>query len=161
VAADASPSMLAYSRERLARAGIPPERVRFLRCDAGSLPFAAASFDLYASSFLFDLLPEPELWRAIEEMERVLAPGGTAVLATMTTDLSGLPLFSRVVSRWLVRAYANPVWRALFSGYAPHCRPIDLSRRLRGRPALDLEATSTSRVAGFPVRIHRVRRRHG
>jgi ubiquinone/menaquinone biosynthesis C-methylase UbiE len=43
------------------------------------LPWKEDTFDLYVSSYLFDLLPEAELRQALKEMERVLVPDGYAI----------------------------------------------------------------------------------
>jgi len=49
----------------------------------GSLPFADASFDLVTCNMVFEHLPDP---RAIlQEMSRVLAPGGTLMVHTPNT----------------------------------------------------------------------------
>lgn len=44
-------------------------------CDAQSLPFADGQFDHVFCMAVLHLIPEP--WRAIDEMLRVLSPGGT------------------------------------------------------------------------------------
>ncbi len=48
--------------------------------DAGALPFAAASIDLIISSEMLEHLPQPEC--AIQELARVVSPGGVVVLTT-------------------------------------------------------------------------------
>jgi ubiquinone/menaquinone biosynthesis C-methylase UbiE len=168
VAADVSPAMLRASCERLERRGLLSHRIRFERCAATNLPFADGAFDLYASSYLFDLLGPSELTAALGEMERVLAPGGRALLVTMTTEVDGSSAAGDALRRCMNALYAlgyergrwNAVWRFLFAGYAPHCRPVALGSRLRGLGSLDVESTALSQVAGFPVRIYRLRKRH-
>ena len=57
-----------------------PERVDFWCCDATALPFADASVDTATSLNLVDCVPSPTLH--LQELHRVLAPGGHATLAT-------------------------------------------------------------------------------
>ncbi len=169
VAADRSRVMLRNAAEHLARRRLPASRVRFDVCDATRLPYGDASFDLYASTYLFDLLSDRESRLALREMERVLSPGGRAILLTMTTEVGGSASPVRVGFRCLNELYRlgyergrwNPVWRFLFAGYAPHCRPIALGARLRDCASLEVESTCLSHVAGFPARIYRLRKRHG
>ena len=120
------------------------------------------------SSYLFDLLPEAELGQAIDEMERVLVPDGYAILITMTTELDDVPWPTQIFYRLMNALYClgyedgrwNPIWRFLFSGYAPHCRPIALGKYLRKSDSLVLAYTKVSRVTLFPVRIYYVRKAH-
>lgn len=74
VAVDLTEVAVEVASERAAREGL--DRVRFEVADAESLPFADGSFDLVYS---FGVLHHtPRIERAVAEVRRVLAPGGTA-----------------------------------------------------------------------------------
>jgi demethylmenaquinone methyltransferase/2-methoxy-6-polyprenyl-1,4-benzoquinol methylase len=51
--------------------------------DARRLPFADQAFDRLFCSYMLDLLPEPDLKRAVEELARVIRPGGLLALVSM------------------------------------------------------------------------------
>ena len=169
VAVDLSRQMLENSRSYLSKHGQLTERIVFKQADCQSLPWEENTFDLYVSSYLFDLLPEQELRNALKEMERVLVPDGYAILITMTTELNGLPLYKKIFYRIMNEIYCigyqngrwNPIWRFLFAGYAPHCRPITLGSYLRELDNMAMAYTKLSRVSLFPVRIYYVRKTHG
>lgn len=71
-AVDLSPGMAAAARARLPGLGVAAG-------DAEALPFRAGAFDLVVSTSTFQWLPRLE--PALAETRRVLAPGGTLVLA--------------------------------------------------------------------------------
>ena len=73
VGIDLSAEMLAAARARAVRAGLAP-RVEFQPMDAEALAFGDRSFDAVVS--LFALLHFPNPRSAVEEMFRVLWPGG-------------------------------------------------------------------------------------
>ena len=73
VGLDASRTML----EQAARESNPPN-VRYVRADAAALPFPDASFDAVCCFAALYFIEEP--LRAIDEMVRVLAPGGRIAL---------------------------------------------------------------------------------
>lgn len=98
-AVDLSEQMLSNAQSYLARHRQLASRLRFRKADCMALPWPNGSFDLYVSSYLFDLLPEEELRHAIREMERVLVPDGYAILITMTTELQGVSRVVRAVYR--------------------------------------------------------------
>ncbi|MDH3986335.1 MAG: class I SAM-dependent methyltransferase, partial [Gammaproteobacteria bacterium] len=144
-------------------------RTSFRQADCRTLPWEDNTFDLYVSSYLFDLLPETELRQALREMERILVPDGYAILVTMTTELDDIPWVSRTFYKLMNECYClgyhkgrwNPIWRFLFAGYAPHCRPITLASYLRDLDNMVMTYTKVSRVSLFPVRIYYVRKSHG
>jgi SAM-dependent methyltransferase len=72
---DAAPAMLARAvRETLAG------NVAYVRADAERLPFRPASFDAICCFAALHLLADP--WAALDEIGRVLAPGGRLALLT-------------------------------------------------------------------------------
>lgn len=168
VAIDLSQNMLDQSRSRLQRTDRLFPFVSFQRSDCRSLPLEDASCDLYVSSYLFDMLPAGELPDALSEMERVLKPGGQALVSTMTLELHGLPWLLRHGARFANAVYNagyrhgrwNGIWSALFSGYAPHCRPISLGAHIHEKTDLRMEFSMLSRVTLLPVRICYLRKPH-
>ncbi len=72
VSLDISPALARIARRRAQTLAIS--------ADACRAPFAAGSFDLIISSEMLEHLPEPE--RGIQEIARLLAPGGIAILTT-------------------------------------------------------------------------------
>lgn len=71
VATDLSPRMVDLARER---------GVHALVADVQALPFADAEFDLAIAAWM--LYHVPDLARGLDEIARVLEPGGTLVVAT-------------------------------------------------------------------------------
>ena len=78
VAADLSPAMLRRARERAAERGLA--EIEFVRAEAGDLPLEDSSADLFLSYWGLHCFPDPRA--AIEEIGRVLRPGGRLVGAS-------------------------------------------------------------------------------
>jgi ubiquinone/menaquinone biosynthesis C-methylase UbiE len=74
---DASPEMVAYATRRTRR--LP--NCRFQAGAAESLPFPDGHFDVVVSSFVIHHLPEDGQLPALQEMRRVLRPGGSVLVA--------------------------------------------------------------------------------
>ena len=168
VAVDLSLQMLENAREYLVKHNLISEQVTFKQADCKQLPYDDQMFDLYISSYLLDLLAEEELYLALREMERVLEPGGQAILVTMTTELDEVwwpkRIFYRLMNEFYCLGYRhgrwNRIWKSLCAGYAPHCRPIALGNYLRDFPSLAIEYSKVSHVSLFPVRIYYVRKQY-
>jgi len=166
-AVDRSPQMISAARSYLKKKNLLSSRISFVRSDCQRLPYADGTFDLYISSYLFDLLNNEEIEAALREMERVLSPNGHAILITMTTEISDVRAPVRFLWRITNELYClgyyrgrwNGIWKFLFAGYAPHCRPIELGRYLKRAPSLVIEYTKVSHVSMFPVRIYYVGKR--
>lgn len=73
IALDLSNTMLRLARTRLQRAGLR-DRAVLVRANAQRLPIEDASIDAVSACAGLHLFPDPD--RAIEEMRRVLRPGG-------------------------------------------------------------------------------------
>jgi ubiquinone/menaquinone biosynthesis C-methylase UbiE len=167
-AVDLSRQMLNNAKAYAIKHNLFSERITFERGDCKALPHKDESFDLYISSYLFDLLSDDEIMRAINEMERVLMLDGHAILITMTTEISDIWWPRRIYSRIMNELYClgyyrgrwNFIWKFLFADYAPHCRPIGLGSYLRRFPSLAIEYTKITHVSLFPVRIYYVRKSH-
>jgi len=168
-AVDLSPQMIAAAKNYLMKKNLLSSSPFFVRSDCRHLPYSDGTFDLYVSTYLLDLLNDEEIKYTVKEMERVLAPQGHAILITMTTELDDVRWPIRFLCRITNELYClgydrgrwNRIWRFLFAGYAPHCRPIALGKYLKLVPSLRIEYTKVSHVSLFPVRIYYVGKSHG
>jgi ubiquinone/menaquinone biosynthesis C-methylase UbiE len=79
---DVSHTMVELAHANAADAGV---QVDFRQGNASAMPFADDSFDLLACSAAFKNFSEPH--KALEEMHRVLRPGGTAVVLDLRKDV--------------------------------------------------------------------------
>jgi len=82
VAFDATDEMLQKAKTRCAKAGL--SNVEFRNGDAENLPFADGAFDGAVTRAALHHFADPQ--RAINEMFRVLRPGGAAVFADVTSS---------------------------------------------------------------------------
>ena len=98
--------------ERIARAPFPLERCT-LRAD-GELPFDAGRFDSIVTTWTLCSIPDPG--RALQEMRRILKPGGKYLFI----EHGRAPTAS--TARWQDRV--NPIWKRLSDGCNMN-RPID------------------------------------
>jgi phosphatidylethanolamine/phosphatidyl-N-methylethanolamine N-methyltransferase len=94
VAVDLCPAMLARARTRLAR-GVAAN-VELQLVDGEQLPFEDHSFDAVTLPFVISVTPEPA--RLLDQVQRVLRPGGSLVMLNHFAGVQGL--------RWLERAFA-------------------------------------------------------
>jgi ubiquinone/menaquinone biosynthesis C-methylase UbiE len=79
---DVSRTMVELGHRNAAEAGV---EVDFRQGNASAMPFADESFDLLACSAAFKNFSEPH--KALEEMYRVLRPGGTALVLDLRKDV--------------------------------------------------------------------------
>jgi SAM-dependent methyltransferase len=79
---DLTPSMVEKAREEAAREGI--DNAEFSVGDATALEFADASFDGAVNRLSFHHIPAPQ--RVLEEMARVVRPGGRVIVSDLLTD---------------------------------------------------------------------------
>ena len=91
---DKSETMVAEAR---ARTGAGDGRVEFRVADAHDLPFPDASFDVAYALRVFEIVGEPR--RALEEMARVLRPGGHLVVNGPDVDAWTIDATDREVTR--------------------------------------------------------------
>lgn len=94
VAFDLSPKMLRRARSRL-----KSRRLNYIAGDMMQLPFAEESFDCVTCGWVLEHLPDPR--PGLQEIGRVLKPGGSALILATEDTFSGA-----VVSRtWKCRTY--------------------------------------------------------
>lgn len=91
---DPDPKALARGKQKAERAGAS---VRFDQGYADELPYPDASFDRVVSSFMFHHLPADRRGRTLQELRRVLAPGGSLHLL----DFERARQSDGFLARWL------------------------------------------------------------
>lgn len=79
---DLTPAMVEKAREEAAREGI--DNAEFSVGDATALEFDDASFDGAVTRFSFHHIPAPQ--RVLEEMARVVRPGGWVIVSDLLAD---------------------------------------------------------------------------
>jgi ubiquinone/menaquinone biosynthesis C-methylase UbiE len=92
VGLDPDPGALARSRRKAARAGVS---IEFVQGFSDSLPYPSACFDRVFSSFMFHHVPPAERPTTLEEIRRVLAPGGSFHLVDFSRPEEPLPWLAR------------------------------------------------------------------
>jgi ubiquinone/menaquinone biosynthesis C-methylase UbiE len=86
------------ARENAARGGV---KVSFQQGDVAAMPFAGDSFDFLVCRAAFKNFGDPV--GALQEMYRVLRPGGRAVVLDMRNDASGKSIKDEVAKMQLSR----------------------------------------------------------
>jgi ubiquinone/menaquinone biosynthesis C-methylase UbiE len=105
---DISRTFVAIATERARRAGV---RAAFREGNASDLPFPDSSFDLVVTQAAFKNFSEPQ--RAIDEMFRVLLPGGGAIIQDMRKEATEEAIVEEVASMHLGRLQSFLTRRAL------------------------------------------------
>ncbi|MFQ4137045.1 class I SAM-dependent methyltransferase [Nodosilinea sp. PGN35] len=117
---DLSPTYLRKASETLlAKPGVLPQLVQ---ANGESLPFVDNYFDAVVSVFLFHELPSVARQNVIDEMYRVVKPGGTVVLCDSIQRLDS-PEFEAAMANFPAM-FHEPYYR--------HYTTDDLNRRLTG-----------------------------
>jgi len=131
VGVDLTPAMLEHARIQMGKEGLPLE-IDFVEGDALALAFEDDSFDLATSGYM--LRNVTDIQKCLNEMYRVLRPGGKVVVAEMATP------DNRVI-RYFYNLYMNQRVRRI-------ARKYDKGESIDGRqPAYDWLADS---IKGFP-----------
>jgi ubiquinone/menaquinone biosynthesis C-methylase UbiE len=166
---DLSEGMIAVAREQVRKsclsvgighpdAGFPlrPTRLRRVAADKATargndvvtlhrgsavhLPYATASFDAVFSAFMLDLIDTPDIPIVLNEMRRVLKPGGRVGLVSMSKACEGnviVKVYERF-HRWLPKLI--------------DCRPIYLQSAAESA-GLHCEVHQVRSMWGIPVEI--------
>lgn len=137
---DLSRRMLFAARERT---GAP-----LCEADGLFLPYGDRSFERLLCAYVLDLIPAGEILNWLEGFRRVLAPGGMAVLLSLTEGVD--PTSRAFVGLWKAAYTISPI-------SCGGCRPLQLSERV-----LDAGFASVERKIvvqfGVPSEIVLVRR---
>lgn len=123
---DPLPAVTRSVAERMAAAPFPVEH-HALRAD-GALPFDGGSFDTLVTTWTLCSIPDPR--RALEEMRRVLRPGGRFLFVEHGRSARAS------IARWQDRL--NPAW-VRFSGGCNMNRPVEVLVRAGGFEITDLK----------------------
>ncbi len=134
---DVSPGMLRVAEKRVRTAGLG-DRVELSLGDAKELPYQAGSFDAVFASFTLELFSEAEIPVVLNEISRVLRPGGRLGLVSMYDDGRK----TRIVDlyRFLHRHFPHIV----------DCQPIDAPSWL-ARAGLAVLTRETVSIWGLPI----------
>jgi demethylmenaquinone methyltransferase/2-methoxy-6-polyprenyl-1,4-benzoquinol methylase len=114
---DISSGMLEVTRRRLEKAKLI-DRVELYRGDAASLPYDDSTFDAVFLSYTLELFDTPEIPRLLDEVKRVLKPGGRLGVASLSKG-NGEPKLLRLYE-WVHRKWPKYV----------DCRPIYVEQSL-------------------------------
>jgi demethylmenaquinone methyltransferase/2-methoxy-6-polyprenyl-1,4-benzoquinol methylase len=110
--------ILEVTRRKLDRARLV-DRVELYCGDAASLPYGDNTFDAVFMSFTLELFDTPEIPNLLEEVKRVLKPGGRIGVASMSKE-------NRNSLSLRLYEWAHKKWPKYID-----CRPIYLERSLR------------------------------
>jgi ubiquinone/menaquinone biosynthesis C-methylase UbiE len=116
VALDAAEGMLTVARRRL-QTEASLNHGPFLLADLRAMPFPDSTFDCLLSAYTFEVLPTPNIARALEETWRVLRPGGRLVCVNLT---EGAAQDAAITDDWKRRFQSDPEF---FGG----ARPLQLA----------------------------------
>ena len=95
---DVSRTFVEIARENARKAGVT---VDFRHGDAAAVPFEANSFDLVVCQAAFKNFIEPVC--ALDEMHRVLRPGGSAIIQDLSKDAANADINREVIAMKLGR----------------------------------------------------------
>ena len=137
--ADISPGMLNKTRRRLVKAGLS-RRVELSCADALELPWGDRTFDAVFMSFTLELFDTPEIPAVLDEVKRVLKPGGRFGAVSMSKE--GKRSLMLRLYEW-----AHEKWPA----YAD-CRPIYLADTMRDA-GFTILTKETADLFGLPVEM--------
>jgi phosphatidylethanolamine/phosphatidyl-N-methylethanolamine N-methyltransferase len=131
---DLSAPMLKLARERVAKHALRQVKALHIM-DAGALEFPDARFDVALAPYVMSVVPSPA--KALDEMWRVLRPGGQMVLMNHFSAERGL----------VARAEAAMEQRASWLGWHPQFPYAAVGDWLAGRA--DAELMEKRRIAPF------------
>ena len=115
---DISPGMLGVTRKRLVKAGLM-DGAQLYCGDATNLPFISNTFDAVFMSFTLELFDTDEIPIVLDDVYRILKPGGRLGIASMSKE-NGRSVMLRLYE------WAHTKWPK----YAD-CRPIYTEQALR------------------------------
>jgi len=143
VGVDFSANMSARSQAG-ARRNFPGASAHCPCADACRLPFPDARFDNLVVCYLFELLPQDDVYKSIAELFRVLRPGGTLTLTLVGQHLAIFNLLYKVCTK-----VAPAFWGRQVSSSVPD---------LLTEEGFDIEVTEYLRQGLYPTRLLRARK---
>jgi ubiquinone/menaquinone biosynthesis C-methylase UbiE len=114
---DISSGMMEITKRRLEKAGLA-KRAELYCGDAASLPFEDNTFDAVFTSFTLELFDTPQIPKVLEQIKRVLKPGGRLGVASMSKE-NGASIFLRLYE-WIHNKWPKYV----------DCRPLYVEQSL-------------------------------
>jgi demethylmenaquinone methyltransferase/2-methoxy-6-polyprenyl-1,4-benzoquinol methylase len=148
VGLDVTLRMIELARQKLTTRSRGADAVRFLQGDMVALPFPAGSFDIVTTGY--GLRNVPDLNAAVDEIARVLAPGGRVLSLDFNRP-------SNAVVRAVYLAYLTAVGAAL--GWTLHRDPDTyryIPASIRHYPGADAVARMFAARGFDPVRVYPV-----
>ena len=136
---DISSGMLEVTRRRLEKSGLM-DRTELHCGDASALPYQANTFDAVFMSFTLDLFDTPEIPQVLQEVNRVLRPGGRLGIASMSKE-NGRSLLLRLYE-WTHKRWPKYV----------DCRPIYVEQSLRDA-GYQITTKEKPSLFGLPIEI--------
>jgi demethylmenaquinone methyltransferase/2-methoxy-6-polyprenyl-1,4-benzoquinol methylase len=126
-ALDLSEAMLEQARTKTAQLGLS-SRVHFKQGNARDLPYPDNTFDLVYNGYMFDLIPLDGFLPILNEMGRVLKPGGKLVLVNMSKPDERKTFFEKIYEKGWAVMPCRPV---LMSGYLERAGFTEVQRFYR------------------------------
>ena len=136
---DLSEGMRQVAQQKLNQAGLT-DRVHLRVGDARALPYAEGQFDAVFASFTLELFEPLEIPVVLQEIRRVLKPGGRLCVVTMA---------KRERTNLITRLYQ---WAHRQFPVAIDCRPIDAAAALREQ-GFAVEMVRALSLFGLPVDV--------
>ena len=109
---DISSGMIGVTRRKLDNARLLG-RVSLMQGDAENLPYTDNAFDAVFMSYTLELFDTPEIPRVLEEVKRILRPGGRLAAASLSKEGGGsimLRLYEWAHTRWPKHADCRPIY---------------------------------------------------
>lgn len=126
-ALDLSDAMLDQARAKIEKLNLS-DRVHFKQGNAKELPYADETFDLVYNGYMFDLIPLAGFAPILNEMARVLKPGGKLVLVNMSKPDERKTFYETVYEKGWAVMPCRPV---LMSTYLAPAGFVDIQRLYR------------------------------
>lgn len=136
---DISEGMLDVARERVTKEGVPGV-VELSVGDARQLAFADQTFDAAFMSFTLELFDDNDIPRVLEQIRRVLRPGGRLAVVSMSMEPHETLMTDIYV--WMHRHFPHFV----------DCRPVPLGQHLE-QAKFRVERVEKRAIWGLPVAI--------
>lgn len=126
-ALDLSDAMLAQAKAKLEKLGLI-NRVELRQGNAKALPYPDGTFDLVYNGYMFDLIPLDGFSPILQEMARVLKPGGKLVLVNMSKPDERKTIYEKIYEKGWAIMPCRPV---LMSPYLPAAGFTDVQQFYR------------------------------